>query len=1537
MAGNVNTKFVVGLTAGAAVVIGGLSYTAYVLLQNSGADLARMGDQKMAAKQYKEAADTYAKAVNKEKTNTEFLRKWITALKQTNRESQRSYSDAFHKELALSVRQLALVSDQIADKREYFELRQDMLESMPFYKEGYEDVIADADLILSKYPAPSAESESLRRYRGMARLRIALNTPDAPKELVEGAKADLEAALAAAPGDQDSAQWLAVWHGLAANKAATANNLDEANKHMASAEKVITDFLAKNPGNALATIVQTRQELDRRMRELAQRTDKPSADEVRELNRQLVAAMKPRIEAAAELARAQATTLPLRGIQMLRELEGSIDAAAGFSRTEGIVRAALQARPADADLHMLLADFASTRKEHEDAIGILQKVIDMPVPPLSVEGQLLFSKKADARVRQGQAIFQVYRGITEAADRDKSIARMRKLRDELVAQVDASTPGAMLTDAQLAIMEGDLTKADRLLTQFNRDTRGSMIDAMMLAAEVSVMRNEPGAAKTQLENVVRAQPNNILAVARLAEVEMMLRNYARAEQLLTWVQSTQPNNQAIKQQLEVLRGHVKGEQVSDPILQVVLEVDKMTRELSNDPTGPAKVVAKVRADMDRLKSTDPRLYRTLAMAEIRNNNKAGALDAIRKGLEANPGHAELRYFEVSLAENDPLKQRLELNRMATANDEVERLLNEYNIYTEFNKKADARAALDKAKQTAPNDKRVVEIDFISAVEDKDWTRAEELAARGQRENVDAIDGATFRARLESAKGNAETAVTVLQQATGRGGVQPETWRLLGHLQLKAGRVTDAIASFRQALALRPDDVGAIKDLVSAQMRSGQLDDALTSARNYEQFASGDGDFVHMWLILEATVPGGDRAKALQRRTQLYQVSPEDRDNAIALASIHMDSDRTKARPIIDDLMQRAPGLDVVGLDAAWHWADRNAARAREVFENYIKQQEAAGKLNADSFVAYAQFLMQRQDVEGGLAILDRARPFQDKATANIDRAIADSCMALNKLDRAAEACRQILAAKADTPNRIYEKRLAECYLQLGKFTEASAIVTPMLTAPDLDAVTILVAAEIKNQQKDAKGRMDLLDRAVARFPQDASVFMRRGQAIMESAAGKQADEARPLFRAAEADLTQAVKLNPQLWQALRLRAMVYKDLSDPERAINDLKAALDIYPHDNELLSGLIAYMLENSREQEALEVADRALTKRQRDVGAFTMVAQVFAIRDRWSQAVRFMERAYSIDPSDTTALRYLDTLLSAKPQPFAADAERVLNSAQLKARVASNPGLLMVQARIAMLQNKSAQALRSAADALAIVPSDDPRMMLQWYGELRRILPERSAQRSFLEDLMNSGRSTEWASFFRGMLMMEDTAVREQGFEVMKQLLRTSQNKPLRQMVHRTYSSNLYAAERYPEAAAAMQAGLAEFPDDLEVMNNLAYTLVKRTSQPAEALKLAQQVAEKNPTADVLDTLAVCYLKTGDKDKALATIARAEGMQMSPLTAVSVFMHKAEILDALGRKDDARKAIADAVKIQENNPSAIPAQSKTDLEEVRKRIGSA
>jgi tetratricopeptide (TPR) repeat protein len=100
---------------------------------------------------------------------------------------------------------------------------------------------------------------------------------------------------------------------------------------------------------------------------------------------------------------------------------------------------------------------------------------------------------------------------------------------------------------------------------------------------------------------------------------------------------------------------------------------------------------------------------------------------------------------------------------------------------------------------------------------------------------------------------------------------------------------------------------------------------------------------------------------------------------------------------------------------------------------------------------------------------------------------------------------------------------------------------------------------------------------------------------------------------------------------------------------------------------------------------------------------------------------------------------------------------------------------------------------------------------------------------------------------------------------------------------------------------------PDNVEALNALGYTLLSKPGRYAEAEKYLQHALRLQPNeAVVIDSYGWLQFKLGNNEKALEYLQRAyEKQQENEIAA-----HLAEVLWALGRKDEARELFNKAIK---------------------------
>jgi tetratricopeptide (TPR) repeat protein len=116
------------------------------------------------------------------------------------------------------------------------------------------------------------------------------------------------------------------------------------------------------------------------------------------------------------------------------------------------------------------------------------------------------------------------------------------------------------------------------------------------------------------------------------------------------------------------------------------------------------------------------------------------------------------------------------------------------------------------------------------------------------------------------------------------------------------------------------------------------------------------------------------------------------------------------------------------------------------------------------------------------------------------------------------------------------------------------------------------------------------------------------------------------------------------------------------------------------------------------------------------------------------------------------------------------------------------------------------------------------------------------------------------------------------------------------------LEGSDKVKEAVSELRQLVADRPGDPAAANALGYTLVDRTRQQREGLKLIEQALAETPDSGaVLDSMGWALHRMKRNDDALAYLQRAKRRINDP----EVDLHLGEVLLALDRKDEARDVL--------------------------------
>jgi len=152
------------------------------------------------------------------------------------------------------------------------------------------------------------------------------------------------------------------------------------------------------------------------------------------------------------------------------------------------------------------------------------------------------------------------------------------------------------------------------------------------------------------------------------------------------------------------------------------------------------------------------------------------------------------------------------------------------------------------------------------------------------------------------------------------------------------------------------------------------------------------------------------------------------------------------------------------------------------------------------------------------------------------------------------------------------------------------------------------------------------------------------------------------------------------------------------------------------------------------------------------------------------------------------------------------------------------------------------------------------------------------------------------------------------------------------------LYTVDRSDESVPLYQRVLQLQPDNLIVINNLAWIMCEEQGKFQQALELAQRGLKIDSNyIDLIDTRGVAYYRLGEFDKAVEDFTTC--IELYPdgtLTAISLRFHLARAFDKLGQKYKAVEHLNQALDLYQALEPAnrIGALSDTDLAEAQRLL---
>jgi|GEM_PF-4805720 len=1568
MASRVNTKFVVLLVTGLLIVGGSVAATAFFILFKSASQLHTLATEKVKAGDFVNADKFMSKAVAKERTNSGYMREWIDIMRNLELKTQTEFENKYRTNYIPAKRQLAvLLRTDVAAHKEYLDdVWDQMATSGQFNRRAADEIIKQTNDALRFFDKqPAGAWETLKRFRGMATTRMMLDSVEVKDEERDAALADLTAALAADPKDSEVASAIENWYFAQALSLRSKGQEDEATAATVKGREVVENFLAANPDEPRMMLIKTRWVLNEAQKAIG---DALTGEAKKAAFKRANDAAKPVLdEVAAIVKKAPIEKAGLDIVSILKTYEAMLDPGANSARALDILATQSAANPQDADLLYALGRTHQDRNEFEQAIDMYEKMMAIPQKPLGMAGLRQFVLRAEGAFRQTMCAVALY-DRTDAADKDKRTAWMNKAKEyraNLVKWEPEDSARGRLATAQVKFRDNDIASAQSLIAAYEAANKDPDPDALWLSAQIALSLNQPGVARTKLQQLLQVNGNDAKAVFLLASVEARLQNFGDAEKYAVALLEADPKNELTKQLLTEIRMQRGDAGAGDEITQLLNQAQKLS------DAGKIDEMYKLLDDAFAKNPKDVRLAFALTLQRYRSKNYEAAMKTAQAALAADPNNEQFKQLVIIAAEKDPVVGAIKAID-ASPSSPFDKAMAKIDVYRNNpgNFEDKIREQIEEAHKLNPTEPRVIEFRFIAAITSQNFEEGRKIADEAAKLNLDTIGGASFRSRLIDAESEAlrkagkgpeadaklADAVTTLQQASSQAGFGVEAWRMLGNMQFRSGRFTDAINSYKRGLSIRPNDTALIEEYVAALVNvpgETRMDEALQFARENEKFARGSARFQNMLLNLEAR--SGDPSKAIADRTKMLRATPDNRDNKLALAALYVDQkDFEKARPLIDQLRAEKDDLDAVQLDARFHASGGDAAKAEQVLREYADKIDPSKSETDRSTKTQAMLSLVRSALSNGQlprseALIDEIRKFQDAKTLPADRTLGDMYMSLNMFDKAIDPFKRVLAGKADDAENTYAKRLIESSSRAGKFEEARSLIRSLGAAGETDPILQLLLADsfegeadaVRAKGDEAKAKSldaqaaSTLDKAVTTFPAAAEVYTKRAQYTIKRN-GPVND--------AMGDINKALQLRPGYAQGLRIRAQLYAKQGNEEEALKDLRESLRNDLYADELRANLMAKLIGENRNAEAAEIANETIARRPSDTQLMMSFATLFANRGDTQRATPFVDMA--IKRSDQTLIQlqsldyYLSVLPANSPEGLA-KAEAILD--RVKDKITGDPALLLARSQVLSRRNQNLEARRDAASAFKLIADNDTAKIINWFGQLRRVMKPTEFT-LLIDGLEREKVKPDYLRFFRSQQLMMTKEGEARGIEILLELMKSG-IADLRQRAFRTLGPFFYTKGEYQKAVDVWVEGITQFPDDWEMRNNVAFTYAKFLNNPAAGLEQSKEAlktieAQNLTNGDVYDTYGYCLSLTGKYTEAKVAFEKALNQATSLSQAVTIMTHKTEMHLKAGELDAAKKAYQDGIefltKMKEGEvPPDQRKQMSDDLNAFRAQVG--
>ncbi len=1498
MAAQVNTRFVIILSAVVIALVGGIAVVAMVMSKDVD-DLVVASEQQFEAGEYDLALETMQRAVNRSKTNPAIIQKYIELAKEIPASDQVEADNTMNLVRSNTVGLARLDPNSEKYLQDYEDLIKHMIEKLQT-RGGLHPFIRYLHVAAKERLEANPNDKLAHRMRGIYGMPL-LNA-EMTEDDINLVRDDLVLAMSDYPDDPEVVNTLAKWNVFQAKR------LDQPGGDPQKAQQLRDEALAMSKKLLDAHPDDPAIELEYMQLMLqTMKIDRSSDDPYAEvkpvldrLEKKLLA--KPEPFNAVSLAQQYLKLIYAKDtLEDAAEEETDAQKIAnneGIQRSIALLERAAEANPEDPRYPLLLGVEYRLATEYEKANEQIAKVKD-----LSTQGNYLdvlrnYSLKNMALVEHADLMISLAEKADSDQERDRMQAEAQKVLEQMTATGHGENARVLLLKGRLAMDQGrtreGLLLIDQAAEKFDAFSR-EKAEVMLLSARARAQQGEWGAAAERYEQILEANPN--FPVIRLALAGIYLRQQMldKAQDQIDVILLDDPNNErALVTQAAILgaRGDVDG------AVAIYRDLD-----LPNRPdlaVGLAQILIK-----GNRKDQAARMLKHYYDADPTNLNLLGlllnAVDGVDEQMalieQARQAGADEDMLNLLSAQIDPSTPGANLddtiaNIVGKVDDPFKKAISKAQLYRQAGEHDKARAALAEAEKINPEDKAVIDMKFNYALQDKDLAKAQELADVAQQRNMDEANGAFYQAQVRRAQGDYAGAIEFLKVGLDLVPINSEGWRMLGDIYVADKNDRDAVPAYETALKQKPDNLGAIRGLASIRDRQGRNDEALEMLRRAQAQYPSNSQLRELYLGYEGRY--GDKQKALRLRREQQQIDPDDKNNLRALAMLLAETGKSpEAEQIIRDLIttEGQTPLNTIALATIQRFAG-NAQQGAQTIRSYIESRGSDAGMN--DYLLLARFLIQIKDGGGAFNAYKQAIAVEDDQRS-ASRELAALFFHRNIYDRAVPLYRDLYEQFPDDIR--LGLRLADSLIRTEQFDEAAKVLDGLEGGATEDALAALIA-EQKGDHDDA---IRLINRAIETEPGSAVFHYER--AALNSHDPDLTDE---VMR----DLNTALSYDPNHLLSRRLLVGMYLRRGERNEAIRELTNLVTRYPENTDARLTLIRMYAQMGNLTRAKTLARQGIEEAQDQPIWHAALGDIALREDDYQTAIDSYKKVFELEPQPGTLLKITSMQID---NGRASDAQAMLrDNADM---VNSQPLLQAVMGRALYAMDKQPEAKQVFARAIERCQSLGQLMGVAMQVREDYTLDETA---SLMHGLTNPP-SELWIGLSLANMEFNDGLI-EQAYDRLLALEPTlsAEDTAERMSYEQIMAPVLHKLGKSEEAMAHYRRLVEQMPDNATVLNNMAYLLADDMGKVEEALPLAERAAELQPkSAQVLDTLGWIQFKSGQPDEARRTLEASIAEESLPAN----HLHLGELLIEQGYRAEGIRHLRTAVELAEqtNEPDML------------------